>query len=151
MTWKKARAGDARETVLVSTATNFREIGNSLGALIGRMEADWLADGATRQAAIFIDINSTEGHLMVTWDVKGGGGAFTGENSPNYYLELRALWREAEDHVEGAHHFDRQVHFAICSCVEEMQIAAQQAGEAGPYEVYELFEGSTHGAQRVVV
>ena len=151
MTWKKARASDANETVLVCVATDFREIGNSLGELVSRMEADWLARGFCREAAIFIEINSTEGHLMVSWDIKGGGGAFSDDKWPTYYLELKTLWQEADSHAEGAHHFDRQTHFAICSCVEDMLIAAELADQPELYEVYELFEGSTNGSQRVVI
>lgn len=118
MSWKKARASDERETVLMCTATQFREIAGSIAELIARMEADWVAQAHPKEAAILIDINSTEGHLMASWDIKGGGGAFTGDNWPTYYLELKALWNEAESHGEGAHHFDRQAHFAICSAVE---------------------------------
>lgn len=151
MTWKKARSSDERETVLVCEETGFRAIGQSLAELIARMEADWLALGYAREAAVFVDINSSEGQLMVTWDIKGGGGIYSSADWPTYYLALRVLWRESEDHPEGADHFDRQVHFAICSAVEDMLIAAEEAGQPAPYEVYELFEGSTNGAQRVVI
>lgn len=149
MKWKKARASDERETVLICAETGFREIGSSLTELIARLETDWLAGGFAKEAAIFIDINSSEGYLMVSWDITGGGGAFSGDNWPTYYLELRALWRESESHADGAQNFDRQVHFAICSAVEDMRIAAEEAGQPVPYEVYELFEGSTNGSQRV--
>jgi hypothetical protein len=151
MTWKKARASDERDTVLICTSQNFRDIGKSLLELIGRMEADWLVRGFKKEDAIFIDINSSEGHVMVSWDVKGGGGAFSNDAWPTCYLELRHLWRAAEDHAEGAGHFDKQVHFAICCAVEDMLDAAEAAGAAPAYEVYELFEGCTNGAQRVTI
>jgi hypothetical protein len=152
MTWKKARASDVRETVLKCDATSFRDITTSLTELIARMESNWLADGFPKAEAIFIDINSTNGHLMVSWDIKGGGGAFCcDDNWPTFYLELKALWQESESHADGAHHFDRQAHFAICSVAEDILIAAEEAGQPEPYEVYELFEGSANGSQRVMV
>jgi hypothetical protein len=151
MSWKKARASDERETVLICEATACPEIAKSLAELMERMEADWLVDGFAKEAASFIDINSSIGHLMVTWDIKGGGGVYSNPDWPTYYLELRRLLLESEDHKSGADHFDRQAHFAICLCIENMLIAAEEASQPAPYEVYELFEGSTNGSQRVVI
>lgn len=151
MSWKKARAGDERETVLICTATQFREIADAITELIARMEADYVAQGRSKEEAIFIFINCTIGHLEVSWEIKGGGGAWFDDDWPPYYLELRELWWESEEHRDGLDHFNLQAHFAICSCVEDMLIAAEQAEQPEPYEVYELFEGSTNGSQRVLV
>ncbi len=149
--WRKARDHHDCETILRCDETGFREIAQSLTELIARMEADWLAGGFAKEAAIFIDISSSIGHLMVTWDIKGGGGVYANPDWPTYYLELRRLWLESEDHSDGPDHFDQQAHFAICLTVENMLIAAEEAGQPEAYEVYELFEGSTNGAQRVVI
>jgi hypothetical protein len=149
--WRKARDHHERATILKCDATGFRAIGQSLGELIARMEADWLAGGHAREEAIFIDINASNGHLMVTWDIKGGGGVYSNPDWPTYYLEPRRLWLESEDHADGAEHFDKQAHFAICTFLENMLITAEQVVQPAPYEVYELFEGSTNGAKRVVI
>jgi hypothetical protein len=151
MTWKKARETDERESVLVCTATQFRDIAPLIRELIERMEADYVALGFAKEEAIFIDINATNGHMMFSWDKKGGGACFYDENWPVFYLELKQLWRESLDHDEGAYHFDNQVHIALCCVVEELLIEAEEADQPERYEFYELFEGSTNGSQRVLV
>jgi hypothetical protein len=151
MTWKKAREEHDSETVLVCTATYFPDIKIYIRELIERMETDWVAAGYAKEEAIFIDINATNGHMMFSWDKKGGGGCFYDENWPTYYLELKELWRESLDHEEGAQHFDNQAHIALCCVVEQLLIEAEEADVEERYEFYELFEGSINGAQRVLV
>jgi hypothetical protein len=151
MTWKKARESDEHESVLICKATYHTEIASAIRELIERMEADYLALGLPKEEAIFIDINATNGHLMFTWDKKGGGACFYDENWPILYLELKELWRQSLDHEEGAGHFDQQVHVAICTVVGDMLIEAEETNAEERYEFYELFEGSTNGSQRVLV
>ena len=149
--WRKAREGDERETVLICKATQFREIAGAITELIARMEADWVAQGRPKEEAIFIDVNATIGHMMFLWDKKGGGAFSFSDDWPPYYLELRELWRESEDHRDGAGHFDRRTRRAIYVAVKDMLIAAERVGHAEPYEVYHLFEGATSRLQRVLV
>lgn len=151
MIWKKARESDAHDSVLVCNETHFQGIAPAIRALVERMEADWLALGFAKEDAVFVDVNATNGHLMLTWDKSGGGGCFYDENWPVYYLELKALWRESLDHPEGAYHFDNHAHIALCSVVEALLIEAEAADQPERYEFYELFEGSTNGAVRVLV
>lgn len=151
MSWKKARAGDERETVLMCTATQFREIADAITELIARMEADYVAQGRSKEEAIFIDVNCTIGHLMFLWDNKGGGALNFSDDWPPYYLELRELWWESEEHRDGAGHFNRRTRRAIYLAVKNMLIAAERAGNAEPYEVYHLFEGRNSRSQRVLV
>ena len=151
MRWKKAREEHDNETVLICTATYFPDIAFWIRELVERMEADWVEEGRAKEEAIFIDINATNGHMMFSWDKKGGGGCFYDENWPTYYLELRQLWEESLEHEEGAQHFDNQAHIALCCVVEQMLIEAEEDDVEERYEFYELFEGSTNGAQRVLV
>lgn len=151
MIWRKARENDTNENVLVCTETHFSGIAPCIGQLVEHMEANWVAQGFCKEEAVFIDVNATNGHLMCSWDKKGGGACFYDENWPVYYLELKLLWHESLDHAEGAQHFDNQVHIALCCLVSQLCGEAEDAGVHEGYEFYALFEGSTHGAQRVVV
>ena len=136
--------------VICCQSTGVAEIATALADCIIQMEAFYLAQGHAKEGAIFVEINSAEGFLTIGWDREGGGeGPFGEDRRPVYYLELKALWREAMDHELGQHHFDRQAHFAICNMVQDIQIAAIALGENEPYVFYELFEGSS-AAQHVI-
>jgi hypothetical protein len=140
------------DKVIICEAIEAKGIAAALADFIAEMETAYLVQGHAKEEAIFIEINSAEGFLMVGWDRKGGGDPlFAEDHWPVHYLELKHLWRKAMDHPEGQRHFDQQAHLAICSVVEVMAIAAEKSGRSEAYEVYELFEGSTNGSQRVLV
>jgi hypothetical protein len=135
------------DKVTICDATDAKGIAAALTAFIARMEAAYVAQGHAKEEAIFIEINSAEGFLMVGWDRKGGGDPLFGEDHwPVHYLELKHLWRA----TGNQHDFDCVAHMAICTVVEDMLIAAEGKGLAEPYEFYELFESSS-APQRVLV
>jgi hypothetical protein len=135
------------DKVIICDATDAKGIAAALTDFIAQMEAAYVAQGHAKEEAIFIEINSAEGFLMIGWDRKGGGDPLFGEDHwPVHYLELKHLWRATENQYD----FDCVAHMAICTVVEEMLIAAEEKGEAEPYEFYELFESSS-ASQRVLV
>jgi hypothetical protein len=135
------------DKVIICEATDAKGIAAALTDFIAQMEAAYLAQGHAKEDAIFIEINSAEGFLMVGWDQRGGGaGPFGKDHWPVHYLELKHLWRA----LDSQYDFDRAAHMAIYTVVEEMLIAAEERGVVEPYEFYELFESST-APQRVLV
>lgn len=134
------------DKVVICEAIDAKGIAAALQDFIVMMEASYVAQGHAKEDAIFIEINSAEGFMMVGWNQKGGGvGPFDRDHWPVHYLELKHLWRAAKNQRQ----FERVAHEAICTVVVEMQRAAEMEGKAEPYELYELFEMGP--VRRVVV
>ena len=149
MSWKKSHPDEVGESVLVCTSTSFEEISLAVRELLERMTADWLAAGHPKAAAVFMDINATNGHIFFTWDHADGGANFYEEAWPTYYLELPDLWQESLEHEEGASHFDSQAHIALCIEVGRVMCEAEETGIEEDYIYYEHFEWGSAG--RLVV
>jgi hypothetical protein len=149
MTWKKSHPDEVGEHALVCTSTDSQEIGRAVRELIGRMTADWLAEGHTKAEAVLMIIDATNGHIMFTWDHLDGGGDFYAEAWPTYYLELKELWQASLEHERGASFFDDQAHYALSNEVERVLFEAEESGIEEDYVYYEKFEWGS--PQRLIV
>lgn len=133
----RAEADRVMDKVIICEAIDAKGIAAALEDFIARMEADYLAQGHAKEDAIFIEINSAEGFLMVGWSLKGGDASpFEHDHWPVHYLELKHLWRAAKNQRQ----FERVAHKAIYMVAVETQRTTEMGGNEEPYEFYELFE-----------
>ncbi len=150
MTWKKSHVDEVGESILVCTSKKSEEIALAVRELIERMTADRLAAGHPKAEAVYMYLNSTNGHIFFTWDHLDGGADFYEEGWPTYYLELPTLWRQSLGHERGASHFDDAAHIALCIEVGRVLCEAEETGIEEDYIYYEKFEWSS-SAQRLIV
>lgn len=133
---QRAEVDRVMDKVILCEAIDAKGIAAALEAFIARMEADYLSQGHAKEHAIFIEINSAEGFLMVGWSLKGGASPFEHDHWPVHYLELKHLWRAAK----SQRHFERVAHKAIYKAALQMQRSTEMEGNEEAYEFYELFE-----------
>ncbi|MDF7774605.1 hypothetical protein P1X14_05045 [Sphingomonas sp. AOB5] len=134
--WRNAREGDAYSTVLRCPSTDFEEIGKCITAATARLARMTTDLGAPVPGALLVEVDATNGHLMLTWHDDDAETLFV-------YVELKHLWWESLEHPEGAAHFDRYAHLAICSATENFNYEADgewRGDDNARYDVFELYQ-----------
>lgn len=153
MTWKKEHPESLIETVFRSSAASYSDIAKDIQTVVARLVERQAVEKTMFEKNIFFLVNSTNGHVMISWydpkidDWIAGNWTF--------YLELPDLHHLCDSHEEGSQHFDNEVHYALCDTFQEYYVYEENptTGKWEEYLKYRLFawyEGNSE-VQEIIV
>lgn len=153
MSWKKERHEDPIETVFRSNAIEYPGIAKDIQTVFARLAELQEAEKTTFEADIFFLVNSSDGHIRISWYDPKNEDWIAGRWA--FHLELRDLLHLCDSHEEGAQHFVRQVHFALCDTFQEYYVCddipeSDDWIEYSKYRLFVLYEGSSE-VQEIIV